>query len=134
MVNFSIPHPSGQCCSQRSRNLSRLEYDEIDEPGLADWNPRDPEQRGLLAGSVDIEMSIEKSAERVSVIVPQAIPTWKRNVARLLLTLCIVGAAVVLKDSYAYLAAFTGLYTMYTVCMYVVFVQACMWEGRDIHT
>ncbi|KAK3612264.1 hypothetical protein CHS0354_039545 [Potamilus streckersoni] len=40
--------------------------------------------------------------------VPDSVPAWKRNILRTFIVLCAAGLAVVFRDSFAYIGAFTG--------------------------
>lgn len=102
----------GKLCGPRSSG--RLEYDEInEEPSIQ------------ISGSghyVQRQDSFDESQSEVAVVIPDKVPSWKRNVLRLLITLSIAGFAIVLRDNFAYLNSFVGA----VGCSLLAFILPCM--------
>jgi len=75
------------------------------------------ERQSLLSNSFEASTCSE-----VAIEIPQTVPTWKRNVLRVVITLSICGFAVVLRDVYAFVSAFSGA----VGCSVLAFILPCM--------
>jgi len=66
--------------------------------------------------------SLEMSVASVVTMVPQKVARWKRNLVRILLTFSILGVAIVARNQYAYLAAFSGA----VACSLLAYILPCV--------
>lgn len=104
---------SGRICGPPLEH--RLEYDEIGNG----TSVQDQDTRGILTSqSADIEFH----ASQVSIIVPQTVPAYRRNILRVLITLSVMGIAILMRNSYAYLNVFSGA----VGCSALSFILPCV--------
>ncbi|KAL3876043.1 hypothetical protein ACJMK2_033929 [Sinanodonta woodiana] len=68
--------------------------------------------------------------------VPDSVPAWKRNILRTFIVLCAAGLAVVFRDSFAYIGAFTGAVgsSMLAYILPCLFHLKICWSDIDLMT